>query len=52
MNARLLINDGQHRRKAIEKALEERPDIGYESISVVFFEDKGIKAQPTNVLRP
>ena len=43
MNATLVINDGQHRRKAIEKALEEKPDIGYESISVVFFEDKGLK---------
>ena len=43
MNSIVLINDGQHRQKAIEKALEVRPDIGYESISVVFFEDKGLK---------
>ena len=43
MDARLLINDGQHRRKAIEEALKERPDLGHESISVVFFEDAGLK---------
>ena len=43
MNSRVLINDGQHRQKAIEEALKIRPDIGYESISVVFFEDQGLK---------
>ena len=43
MAATLLINDGQHRRKAIEEALKERPDLGGESISVVFFEDRGLK---------
>lgn len=43
MDARLLINDGQHRRKAIEEALKERPELGHESISVVFFEDGGLK---------
>ena len=43
MDAKLLINDGQHRRKAIEEALKERPDLGHESISVVFFEDTGLK---------
>ena len=40
MDSRLLINDGQHRRKAIEEALKERPDLGHEMISVVFFQDK------------
>lgn len=39
MNARFIINDGQHRRAAIEKALEDRPDLGNETISVVFFVD-------------
>lgn len=43
MDARLLINDGQHRRKAIEEALKERPDLGHEMISVVFFQDHGLE---------
>ena len=43
MDSRLLINDGQHRRKAIEEALKENPDLGHEMISVVFFHDTGLK---------
>lgn len=43
MDSRLLINDGQHRRKAIEEALKENPDLGHEMISVVFFQDEGLK---------
>ena len=43
MESRLLINDGQHRRKAIEEALKEKPELGHEMISVVFFQDKGLK---------
>ena len=43
MDSRLLINDGQHRRKAIEEALKENPDLGSEMISVVFFHDDGLK---------
>lgn len=43
MDSKLLINDGQHRRKAIEEALKENPDLGHEMISVVFFQDKGLK---------
>lgn len=43
MNCRMLINDGQHRRAAIEEALKHRPEMGNETISVVFFEDKGLK---------
>ena len=43
MDSRLLINDGQHRRKAIEEALKEIPDLGHEMISVVFFHDDGLK---------
>ena len=42
MESRLLINDGQHRRQAIEEALKENPDLAHEMISVVFFEDKGL----------
>ena len=35
--ADLIINDGQHRRAAIEEALKENPTLGQESISVVLF---------------
>lgn len=42
MGADILINDGQHRRAAIEKALQINREIGNESISVVFFSDKGL----------
>ena len=35
--ADLVINDGQHRRAAIEEALKENPSIGQESISIVLF---------------
>ena len=43
MESCLLINDGQHRRAAIEEALKVKPELGNESISVVFFYDKGLK---------
>jgi len=43
MESRLLINDGQHRRAAIEEALKQKPDLGNEMISVVFFQDNGLK---------
>ena len=43
MDARLLINDGQHRRKAIEESLKIKPELGSEMISVVFFRDDGLK---------
>jgi DNA sulfur modification protein DndB len=43
MTARFLINDGQHRRAAIEEALKERPDLGEETLSVIFFMDAGLK---------
>jgi DNA sulfur modification protein DndB len=42
MNARFLINDGQHRRAAIENALIQRPELGIETISVVFYIDRGL----------
>ncbi|MFD4906572.1 DNA sulfur modification protein DndB [Kitasatospora purpeofusca] len=42
MAARFLINDGQHRRAAIELALRENPDLGDETIAVVFFHDTGL----------
>lgn len=43
MEARFLINDGQHRRAAIEEALNINPELGNETISVVFFEDQGLE---------
>ena len=43
MNARFVINDGQHRRAAIEMALRERPELADESIAVVFFHDRGLE---------
>jgi DNA sulfur modification protein DndB len=43
MSASLIINDGQHRRAAIELALRENPDLADESIAVVFFLDPGLK---------
>jgi DNA sulfur modification protein DndB len=42
MSARFLINDGQHRRAAIEAVLEEQPELGDETISVVFYLDNGL----------
>lgn len=43
LSARLIINDGQHRRAAIDEALKERPELGDETISVVIFQDSGLK---------
>lgn len=43
MNAKFLINDGQHRKAAIIAALEDKPELGKETISVVFFEDAGLE---------
>jgi DNA sulfur modification protein DndB len=41
LDAQILINDGQHRRKAIELALKENPDLGSDNIPVLFFVDEG-----------
>ncbi|MGG7873702.1 DNA sulfur modification protein DndB [Klebsiella aerogenes] len=43
MDAQILINDGQHRRKAIEDALSERPELGQDNIPVLFFVDEGLQ---------
>jgi DNA sulfur modification protein DndB len=43
MTARFIINDGQHRRAAIEIALRENPELADESIAVVFFLDRGLE---------
>ncbi len=43
MTAKLIINDGQHRRAAIEVALKENPNFSHETIAVVFYVDQGMK---------
>lgn len=43
MDANFVINDGQHRRAAIEEALKQNPSLGNETISVVFFADQGLR---------
>lgn len=43
MDATLLINDGQHRRAAIEEALKESPDLKNDNVPVLFFIDKGLR---------
>ena len=43
MSARFIINDGQHRRAAIEAALMGNPELGHETIAVVFFLDIGLE---------
>jgi DNA sulfur modification protein DndB len=42
MSARFIINDGQHRRAAIEAALKAHPELEDETIAVVFFVDTGL----------
>jgi DNA sulfur modification protein DndB len=42
MDARFVINDGQHRRAAIETAIRENPELADESIAIVFFLDIGL----------
>lgn len=43
MEAIFLINDGQHRKAAIEAAMQEDPELENETISIVFFEDAGLE---------
>ena len=43
MDAQILINDGQHRRAAIEEALRENSELGHDNIPVLFFLDEGLK---------
>lgn len=43
MEATLLINDGQHRRGGIERAIKERPALANETIAVVLFFDQGLE---------
>ena len=43
MDASILINDGQHRRAAIEEAIKQRPELGQDNVPVLFFVDEGLK---------
>ena len=43
MKSRIVINDGQHRRAAIEAALEDAPELADETIAVVLFHDRGLE---------
>ncbi|MCM1225231.1 MAG: DNA sulfur modification protein DndB [Lachnospiraceae bacterium] len=43
MNAVFLINDGQHRKAAIEASLNEDATLSNETIAIVFFKDEGLK---------
>jgi DNA sulfur modification protein DndB len=42
MSATFVINDGQHRRAAIQQALAENPALGDETIAIVMFIDVGL----------
>ena len=42
MDAKFLINDGQHRKAAILEALTEDPTLQNETISIVFFADQDL----------
>jgi DNA sulfur modification protein DndB len=42
MSAKFVINDGQHRRAAIQQALIDSPELGDESIAIVLFLDIGL----------
>lgn len=43
MDAAIIINDGQHRRAAIEEAIKEKPELADDAIPVVFFIDAGLR---------
>lgn len=43
INNQIVINDGQHRKAAIDAALAECPELKYEDIAVVLFPDTGLK---------
>lgn len=43
MDARFMIVDGQHRKASIIEAIAEDNTLGNETISVVFYEDKGLE---------
>ncbi|MCG7532641.1 DNA sulfur modification protein DndB [Psychrobium sp. MM17-31] len=42
MNTSILINDGQHRRAAIEEAIKLKPELAQDNIAIVFYVDEGL----------
>lgn len=42
MDSNFLINDGQHRRAAIEEAMREDPSLADETLPIVIFADEGL----------
>ncbi len=42
MEAKFIINDGQHRLAAVKEALKEAPSLGNETISIVLYVDCGL----------
>jgi DNA sulfur modification protein DndB len=43
MDAQILINDGQHRRAAIEEAIKDNTELSHDHIPVLFFIDEDLK---------
>lgn len=43
IDSQFIVNDGQHRRAAIDEALKERPELQHETIAVVLFLDVGLE---------
>ena len=43
MSATFVLNDGQHRRAAVERAIQENPELADETIAVVLFVDRGLE---------
>jgi DNA sulfur modification protein DndB len=43
MEAMLVINDGQHRRAGILRAIKDRPQLAAETIAVTLFPDEGLE---------
>lgn len=43
LDATLLINDGQHRRKGIELAIAQNPALKHETIAVTIYYDRGLE---------
>ena len=46
---RTFINDGQHRKSAILAAIKEDASLENETISIVFYADKGFIEKSTNI---
>lgn len=42
MESKILINDGQHRRAAIEEAVKQNQLLGHDNVPVLFFVDEGL----------